>query len=116
MRGSQCCGLTAIADGVYKLLVIVKPKCRKPGIERPHDVEDGPVTVRIAAPAEGGKANAELLETLEESVHRYGVAQKWEGAGKSQMRIVNGTTSRAKTIEIRFGGTVEQLWDALGED
>ena len=52
---------------------------------------DGRIKLRIAAPAEAGKANAEVLAFL---ARRLGVARR-------QVRLVSGLTSRDKIVEIR---------------
>ena len=97
----------AAADGL-RLVVRVTPKSG-------HDALDGvaadangkPVLkARVAATAEGGKANASLVALLAEE---FGVA-------KSAVTIVRGTTARLKQITIQGDGKrlVARL-QAIGE-
>ena len=46
--------------------------------------------VRVAAPPEGGKANASLLDLLAAAL----------GTGKSKLRIASGAASRLKVVEV----------------
>lgn len=54
-------------------------------------LEDGSVKVRIAAPPEGGKANAELLRFIAKKLH----------VDRSQVSLISGVTSRMKLIRIQ---------------
>lgn len=51
---------------------------------------DGSIKIRLAAPAEGGKANMELLRYLSQ---RFAVQ-------KTQARLVSGVASRHKLVRI----------------
>lgn len=51
---------------------------------------DGALQVAVTAPAEGGRANRAVVETLAE----------WLGIRPRQVRIAGGTTSRSKRVEI----------------
>ncbi|NTW14973.1 MAG: DUF167 domain-containing protein [Candidatus Moranbacteria bacterium] len=70
-----------------RISVTVKPNARKDEIvER----EDGALSVSVKAPSREGKANVRLLKVIAD---RFGVAP-------SCIRIVSGTSSRKKIIEI----------------
>lgn len=58
---------------------------------------DGRIKVRVAAPAEGGKANRELILFLTREL----------GLPRSAVRIVAGLSARDKVIEVR--GTSARL-------
>jgi uncharacterized protein (TIGR00251 family) len=51
---------------------------------------DGRLKLRIAAPAEAGKANAALVGFLAQSL----------GIKKTAVRLVSGSASRDKTVEV----------------
>jgi uncharacterized protein (TIGR00251 family) len=70
-----------------KIAVIVKPNARKEGVT-PSD--DGPWTVRVAAPPVEGKANERLVELL---AGHFGVP-------KSRVAILRGAGGRRKIVEI----------------
>jgi uncharacterized protein len=76
----------------------ITPKAAKNAITGwAQDAEGRPVLkVRVAAPPEDGKANAELLRFL---------AKSW-GLRKSDITLVAGDTSRHKRIEIQ--GTIPE--------
>lgn len=74
-----------------KIQVRVIPKAKRPGVET---VADGSLKVRVAAPAEGGRANAAVIEAL---------AQHF-GVPKRAVTIVRGQTSRTKWAAIDTGG------------
>jgi hypothetical protein len=70
-----------------RVRVKVMPRAKQPGIEM---LADGSLRVRVAAPAEGGRANEALLKAL---AGHFGVPPR-------AVRIVSGLTRRAKLIEI----------------
>ena len=69
-----------------RLTVHAKPYARTPLVTR----EGTTCTVRIDAPAEGGRANERLIELLAE---HFAVPQ-------GSVRIVSGHTARTKIVEI----------------
>jgi len=83
-------------DGGWLLELRVQPGARRPGIAGP--LGDA-LKVRVTAPADAGKANAELVRFV----------ATWLGAPRSTVRIVRGTASRSKTIEVRHPVPVERL-------
>jgi len=56
-------------------------------------VKDGRLRVRLAAVAEDGKANAELISFLSKRI----------GCAKRDLRIVSGEKSRVKVVEVPIG-------------
>jgi len=64
-------------------------------------VKDGRLRVRLAAVAEDGKANAELISFLAKRI----------GCAKRDLRIVSGERARVKVIEMpgEFGEKVEEI-------
>jgi len=66
-------------------------------------VKDGRLRVRLAAVAEDGKANAELLSFLSKRI----------GCAKRDLRIVIGEKSRVKVIEVSIG-CVERIKEIIG--
>ena len=70
-----------------RIRVKVIPRARKAGIER---LPDGGVQVRVAAPAEGGRANAAVIEAL---AQHFGVPPR-------AVTIRQGLTNRSKLVEI----------------
>ncbi len=70
-----------------RIQVRVTPRSKRPGVE----VEpDGIWQVRVAAPADAGKANAAAIEAIAGHM----------GLPKSAVRIVRGHTARLKLIEV----------------
>lgn len=65
---------------------------------------DGMVKIRIAAPAEKGKANKSLIDFLAQTA----------GVRKNCLRIISGQTNPVKRIQIS-GITAEQLINRLKE-
>jgi uncharacterized protein len=65
-------------------------------------VKDGRLRVRLAAVAEDGKANVELISFLSKRI----------GCAKRDLRIVSGEKSRVKVIEVpgEFGEKVEEIF------
>lgn len=67
--------------------VRVIPRARRPRLEVR---ADGIVVVKVVEPAEGGRANAAVIEALAE---HYGVPER-------AVTIVRGATSRKKVVDI----------------
>lgn len=63
------------------------PRAKRPGVER---LSDGTWRLAVSAPAEGGKANAAVIEALAEEFD----------VPKSSVKIVRGLAGRLKEIEI----------------
>ena len=64
------------------------PRAKRPGVEQ---MTDGTWRVAVSAPAEGGKANAAVIEALAERLN----------VPKSSVRIVRGLTGRNKEVEVK---------------
>lgn len=79
--------------------VRVQPRAKRPGFQGLR--EDGVVLVRVGAPPEDGRANAELCAVLAKAL----------GLRARQVSVVVGHTSRDKVVEID-GLTSDQI-DAL---
>ena len=64
-------------------------------------VKDGRLRIRLAAVAEDGKANVELISFLSKRI----------GCAKRDLRIVSGEKSRVKAIEVpgEFGERMEEI-------
>ncbi len=73
-----------------RLSVTVTPNARTGRVER---LGPGHLRVAVTAPAREGRANAALIEAL--SAH-FGVP-------RSRIRILRGTASRHKTVEVSPG-------------
>lgn len=71
------------------LNIRVRPQARQTKITS--TLADGSIKIALAAPAEDGKANAELIRFLAEE---YGV-------DRQKIEIVTGQTNRRKTIRIQ---------------
>lgn len=71
-----------------RLPVRVQPRAKRPGVQSVRD--DGVVLVRVGAPPEDGRANAELCATLAKAL----------GLRARQVRLAGGATSRDKLVEI----------------
>lgn len=71
-----------------RLAVRVSPRAKRPGVQGLRD--DGVLIVRVAAPPEDGRANAELCAVVAKAI----------GLRARQVRVVVGHTSRDKVIEI----------------
>ena len=56
-------------------------------------IKDGRLRIRLAAVAEDGKANAELINFLSKRI----------GCAKRDLRIVSGERARVKVIEVSVG-------------
>lgn len=82
-----------------RISIYVQPRASKTVVAGMHD---GCVKIRLAAPPVDGAANAALVEFVAEQL----------GIAKSRVRIVSGTTSRRKVIEVE-GVSAEQLSKAL---
>lgn len=82
-----------------RINIYVQPRASKTVVAGMHD---GCVKIRLAAPPVDGAANVALVEFVAEQL----------GVAKSRVRIVSGTTSRRKVIEVE-GVSAEQLSKAL---
>lgn len=71
----------------FKILVIVKPRAKKEGIE---NIAEGEYRVSVHAPPRAGKANQALIELI---ARHFSVP-------KSAVRIVRGQSSRKKIVKI----------------
>jgi len=71
-------------DGGARLVVRVKPKSSREGVE----LVDGVVVVKVSAPPEDGKANARVVE----------VVAAFFGLPRRQVEIVRGHTARDKDL------------------
>ena len=70
-----------------RIRVKVIPRAKKSGIE---PLPDGGLRVRVLAPAEGGRANAAVIEAL---AKHFSVPER-------VVTILQGMTSRSKLVEI----------------
>lgn len=77
------------------------PKASRPGIV---GWRGGELQVRVSVAPEGGKANAEVCNTVAKAV----------GIPKSRVSVVRGVTSRHKELELD-GVTDEQVRGVFGE-
>jgi uncharacterized protein len=78
-----------------RLEVYIQPRASKSEVAGMHG---GVIKIRIAAPAVANAANLALMEFVAETL----------GIAKRSVRIVSGTTSRRKVLEIE-GVTDEQI-------
>jgi uncharacterized protein (TIGR00251 family) len=76
-------------NGIVRFYIRAKPNAAHNKILEVMDDES--IKVAIAAPAEGGKANAELIRFLAGTF----------GVSKGQVKIVSGKTVRTKLVEIK---------------
>lgn len=76
-------------DGRARLVVSVKPKSKKEGLEVG---PDGGVLVRVSAPPVEGKANERIIEVLAKAL----------GVPRSGVRLVRGETARHKELEVEL--------------
>lgn len=74
-------------NAAVRIRVKVVPRARRPGVAR---LADGTWRVAVSAPAEGGKANAAVVDAL----------AKHLDVPKSAVRIVRGLASRNKEVEL----------------
>ena len=70
-----------------RIHVKVVPRAKKIGVE---PLPNGGLRVRVAAPAQGGRANAAVVEAL---AGHFGVPSR-------AVTILHGLTSRSKLIEV----------------
>jgi uncharacterized protein YggU (UPF0235/DUF167 family) len=120
--------LVQMQPGRFRMNVHVKPGARSTTIAPPMPTSmlDGPLEMRIAAQPEGGKANKELVEYLEELFSRAAAAVESGGGGGRRppnvdVRVTHGATNRTKVIEVVTtppDGTItaDMLWAALVHD
>ncbi|MEM7022998.1 MAG: DUF167 family protein [Pseudomonadota bacterium] len=83
--------LTVRPDGV-RVAVKVRPRASKAALQGV-EIDDGGrarIALKVAAPPEGGKANAATLKLLAKSC----------GIGIRSLRLVGGASSRRKVVEI----------------
>ena len=87
-----------------RIAVRVSPRAKRPGVQGMR--EDGVVIVRVAAPPEDGRANAELCT----------VVAKAFGVRRRQAEVVVGHTSRDKVVELDglSQAEVDTILGALG--
>lgn len=76
-------------DGV-RVAVQVQPGASRTAVEGPRELADGVsvLKVRVGAPPEGGKANAQMVKLL---------AKSWR-VPKSSIRVLTGQAERRKTL------------------
>lgn len=81
------------ADEGLRLAVRLQPGARGERVDGIERLADGRLVlkVRVAAPPEGGKANAALIKLL---------AKRW-GLAKSGVEVAAGHSSRSKTLLLR---------------
>ncbi len=89
-----------------RLAVRVHPGARRPGLAGWMD--DGTLKVAVAAPPEGGRANAAVVALLAAAL----------GVPRRQVSVARGASSRGKTIEIDGldGAEVRRRLDAALEE
>lgn len=108
-----------LRPGVFRVVVHVKPGSRSTSIAAAS--MDEPIEMRIAAPPEGGKANKELIDFLEERLIRVAKSNlQVEGRRKDDatsavvdVSVVQGGSSRNKLLDVVFPGSLDDLWAAL---
>lgn len=76
------------ASGSCRLAVRVQPRAKRPGVQGVR--EDGVILVRVAAPPEDGRANAEVCATVAKAL----------GLRARAVSVVIGATSRDKVVEV----------------
>lgn len=76
-----------VPDTFFRIRITVVPRAKTRAVE---PLPDGGLRVRVAAPAEGGRANAAVIEALAD---HFGVPRR-------AVTILHGMTSRSKLIEI----------------
>lgn len=74
-------------NATYKFKVHISPNARTSSIQRR---VDGSLHIHVNAPPEKGKANERLIEIISD----------WLQISKKEIRIVQGTTSKIKLLEI----------------
>ena len=84
--------LTRQSKGCTLLRVRVQPRASKKGVE---GVSAGLLRVRLTAPPADGEANAQLIDVLSDAL----------GVRKSAIRVVQGHSSRQKTVELDIDET-----------
>jgi uncharacterized protein (TIGR00251 family) len=78
------------ADGVT-VLVKVRPRSRRPGVEGVQDSAAGPrLQIAVAEPAEDGKANRAVCAMLARALHRP----------QSAVQVVAGAANREKLLAV----------------
>lgn len=79
-----------ISDGFVSAEIVARPGSARRGLLR---IEDRGLVIGIRAPAEKGKANGELIDTIAEMA----------GVARSAVSILRGTSSRTKVVRIASG-------------
>jgi uncharacterized protein (TIGR00251 family) len=85
---------------VTRLEVYIQPRASKSEVAGMHD---GVIKIRIAAPAVENAANLALVEFVADQL----------GVAKRSVRIISGTTSRRKVLEIDGVATKEATAEKL---
>ena len=83
-----------------RIAVRVQPRAKRPGVQALR--ADGVLIVRVSAPPEDGRANAELCATIAKAL----------GLRARLVTVVVGHTSRDKVVEIA-GLTAAELQDRV---
>ncbi len=93
-----------MSDAPVRRDVRVTPRAKRPGVQGLRD--DGVLLVRVGAPPEDGRANAELCAVVAKAL----------GLRARQVAVVVGQTSRDKVVEIDglSSGAVDRLLRATG--
>ena len=88
------------ADGGWLLAIRVQPGARRSEVVGPLGAS---LKIRVAAPADGGRANAELIGFLADAL----------GVARRDVRIVRGPASRTKSVAIDVALDLADLRAAL---
>ena len=85
-------------DGAVTFDVLVQPRASRAKVGPLHD---GRLKVAVTAPPVDGEANAAVIELIAKTL----------GVAKGAVRVVAGTSSRRKTLEVRgvARATIEEL-------
>lgn len=118
--------LVQLRPGWFRMNVHVKPGARTTTIATPMPLsmtDGGPLEVRVAAQPEGGKANKELVDYLEEVFTQASTSSVTHTPRvRVDVMVTHGMTNRSKVIEVVVAppdhGTVSAqiLWNALAEE
>lgn len=79
---------TVRSDGTVLLSVVVQPDARQPGVVGRHG---DAVKLRVAAPAEAGRANRAVCELVASVL----------GVRPTDVTVISGATSRRKRLAVR---------------
>ena len=93
------------SPGGVRVAVQVQPGASRTAVEGPRELADGTAVlkVRVGAPPEGGKANAQLVKLL---------AKSWR-VPKSSIQVLTGQAERRKTLFV--AGDPDRLLEHLGD-